>query len=65
MNERYFRRWALHLSGKFEMHRFRQRRQLSAHSFSEGVQHRVNDRNWCGHDRNYWRDMLPYYLSAI
>src|SRR6266404_1088488 len=24
-----------------------------------------DDRKWSGHDWNYWRDMLPYYLSTL
>jgi esterase/lipase superfamily enzyme len=32
---------------------------------SKGIQHLLDDRRWCGHDWNYWRDMLPYYLSLI
>jgi len=32
---------------------------------SKGVRHWLDDRKWCGHDWNYWCDMLPYYLSKI
>jgi esterase/lipase superfamily enzyme len=32
---------------------------------SKGIRHWLDDRKWCGHDWNYWRDMLPYYLSKI
>ena len=32
---------------------------------AKGVQHFLDDRRWCGHDWNYWRDMLPQYLSTI
>src|SRR5689334_14268985 len=32
---------------------------------AKGIQHWLDDRKWCGHDWNYWRDMLPYYLSKI
>ena len=32
---------------------------------SKGIQHFLDDRCWCGHDWNYWCDMLPYYLSLI
>ena len=32
---------------------------------SKGIQHFLDDRRWCGHDWNYWCDMLPYYLSLI
>jgi esterase/lipase superfamily enzyme len=33
--------------------------------FIDGIRHWLDDRKWCGHDWNYWRDMLPYYLSKI
>lgn len=29
----------------------------------KGVRHFLDDRRWCGHDWNWWREMLPYYLS--
>ena len=32
---------------------------------SKGIPHWLDDRKWCGHDWNYWRDMLPYYLSKL
>ena len=32
---------------------------------SKGIRHWLDDRKWCGHDWNYWRDMLPYYLSKF
>jgi esterase/lipase superfamily enzyme len=32
---------------------------------SKGIHHWLDDRKWCGHDWNYWRDMLPYYLSNL
>jgi len=32
---------------------------------SKGIRHWLDDRKWCGHDWNYWRDMLPYYLSTL
>ncbi|MFL6584265.1 MAG: alpha/beta hydrolase-fold protein [Chthoniobacterales bacterium] len=32
---------------------------------SKGIRHWFDDRKWCGHDWNYWRDMMPYYLSTI
>ena len=32
---------------------------------SKGVSHWLDDRRWCGHDWNYWRDMLPCYLSTL
>jgi esterase/lipase superfamily enzyme len=38
---------------------------LSGTLNGKGVQHWLDDRKWCGHDWNYWRDMLPYYLSKL
>jgi len=38
---------------------------LSAILSSKGIPHWLDDRRWCGHDWNYWREMLPYYLSKI
>jgi esterase/lipase superfamily enzyme len=38
---------------------------MSAILKSKGIRHWLDDRKWCGHDWNYWRDMLPYYLSTI
>ena len=38
---------------------------LSGMLEAKGIQHWLDDRRWCGHDWNYWRDMLPYYLSSI
>lgn len=32
---------------------------------AKGVKHFLDDRRWCGHEWNYWRDMLPYYLSLL
>jgi esterase/lipase superfamily enzyme len=32
---------------------------------SKGIQHWLDDGRWRGHDWNYWRDMLPHYLSKI
>src|SRR5438093_496490 len=32
---------------------------------SKGIQHWLDDGKWRGHDWNYWRDMLPYYLSKL
>ena len=32
---------------------------------SKGIRHWLDDRKWCGHDWNYWCDMLPYYLSTF
>ncbi len=32
---------------------------------SKGIQHWLDDRKWCGHDWNYWREMLPFYLSKF
>jgi len=32
---------------------------------SKGIKHWLDDGKWRGHDWNYWRDMLPYYLSKL
>jgi len=32
---------------------------------SKGIEHRFDDEKWRGHDWNYWRDILPYYLSVL
>jgi esterase/lipase superfamily enzyme len=32
---------------------------------SKGIKHWLDDGKWRGHDWNYWRDMLPYYLSLL
>ena len=32
---------------------------------TKGIPHFLDDRRWCGHDWNYWRDMFPHYLSFI
>jgi len=32
---------------------------------SKGIKHWLDDGKWRGHDWNYWRDMLPYYLSLV
>ena len=32
---------------------------------SKGIKHWLDDGKWRGHDWNYWRDMLPYYLSVV
>jgi esterase/lipase superfamily enzyme len=32
---------------------------------SKGIKHFLDDRRWCGHDWNYWRDMLPLYLGML
>jgi esterase/lipase superfamily enzyme len=32
---------------------------------SKGINHWLDDGKWRGHDWNYWRDMLPYYLSRL
>jgi esterase/lipase superfamily enzyme len=32
---------------------------------SKGIKHWLDDGKWRGHDWNYWRDMLPYYLSKV
>jgi esterase/lipase superfamily enzyme len=38
---------------------------MSAILNSKGIRHWLDDRRWCGHDWNYWRDMMPYYLSTF
>jgi len=38
---------------------------LSSVLNAKGIRHMFDDRKWCGHDWNYWRDMLPYYLSIL
>jgi esterase/lipase superfamily enzyme len=38
---------------------------LSSILHSRGIPHFLDDRKWCGHDWNYWRDMLPQYLDLI
>ncbi|HET7536389.1 MAG TPA: alpha/beta hydrolase-fold protein [Candidatus Didemnitutus sp.] len=38
---------------------------LSSLLNAKGFPHFLDDRKWCGHDWNYWRDMLPPYLSLI
>ncbi|HMC25780.1 MAG TPA: alpha/beta fold hydrolase [Candidatus Udaeobacter sp.] len=32
---------------------------------SKGVKHWLDEGKWRGHDWNYWRDMLPHYLSVL
>jgi esterase/lipase superfamily enzyme len=32
---------------------------------AKSIRHWLDDRRWCGHDWNYWRDMLPHYLSKL
>ncbi len=39
--------------------------QLSAILHSKGIRHFLDDRRWCAHDWNWWREMLPYYLSLV
>ncbi len=38
---------------------------LSGMLDAKGIRHWLDDRKWCGHDWNYWREMLPQYLSTI
>lgn len=38
---------------------------LSALLHAKGIAHFLDDRPGCGHDWNYWRDMLPQYLDLI
>ena len=39
--------------------------ELSAILGAKGIPHFLDDRNWSGHDWNYWRDMFPQYLSLL
>ena len=32
---------------------------------SKGINHWLDDRRWCAHDWNWWREMLPTYLSHV
>ena len=32
---------------------------------SKGIRHLMDERRWCAHDWNWWREMLPYYLSLV
>jgi esterase/lipase superfamily enzyme len=32
---------------------------------SKDIKHWLDDGKWRGHDWNYWRDMVPYYLSVL
>jgi len=32
---------------------------------SKGIKRWLDDGKWRGHDWNYWRDTLPYYLSVL
>jgi len=38
---------------------------LSALLHAKGIPHFLDDRKWCGHDWNYWRDMFPQYLDLL
>ncbi|CAN5359746.1 esterase family protein [soil metagenome] len=38
---------------------------MSAILNEKGIPHFLDDRRWCGHDWNYWQDMLPHYLSML
>ena len=31
----------------------------------KGIPHFLDDRKWCGHDWNFWRDMFPSYLAQV
>jgi esterase/lipase superfamily enzyme len=42
-----------------------QSHRLSGILNSKGIKHWLDDGKWRGHDWNYWRDMLPYYLSVL
>jgi esterase/lipase superfamily enzyme len=39
--------------------------ELSAILIAKGIPHFLDDRKWCGHDWNYWRDMFPQYLALL
>ncbi|MGA2016337.1 MAG: alpha/beta hydrolase-fold protein [Opitutaceae bacterium] len=39
--------------------------EMSALLASKAIPHFLDDRRWCGHDWNYWRDMFPQYLGMI
>jgi esterase/lipase superfamily enzyme len=43
----------------------RESHRLSQILNAKGIQHWLDDGRWRGHDWNYWRDMLPHYLSRI
>ena len=58
MNERYIKWYTPWLSREFEM-------RLSEVLNSKGSKHWLDEGKWRGHDWNYWRDMLPYYLSKL
>jgi esterase/lipase superfamily enzyme len=62
MNERHIRWWTPHMSRDFEMLIVGDARGLPLILFPTSF---GRYRRWCGHDWNYWRDMLPYYLSTI
>ena len=32
---------------------------------SKGINYWLDDGKWRGHDWDYWRDMLSYYLSKL
>ena len=66
MNERYIRWYTPWLSREFEMLAFGNGGGLLSGTLnSKGVNHWLDDGKWRGHDWNYWRDMLPYYLSRL
>ena len=31
----------------------------------KGIRHLLDERRWCAHDWNWWREMLPSYLSQL
>ena len=39
--------------------------ELAAILAAKGIPHFLDDRKWCGHDWNYWRDMFPQYLALL
>jgi esterase/lipase superfamily enzyme len=38
---------------------------LSAILNAKGIAHWLDDRKWCGHDWNWWREMFPAYLERL
>ena len=38
---------------------------MSALLTAKGIPHFLDDRKWCGHDWNWWREMFPHYLALI
>ena len=38
---------------------------LAAILGAKGIGHWLDDRKWCGHDWNWWREMFPAYLEQL